>query len=132
MLRKVQLSSTPGSAHIGWLSTYYVYDDFGNLRFVIPPLAVDVIKGTWTISTSIANELCFQYQYDERKRMIVKKVPGAGPVFMVYDVRDRLVFTQDSVQRVKLPMEWMVTFYDDINRLVCISRLTMAVLNKAF
>ncbi|SHN46154.1 DUF6443 domain-containing protein [Chitinophaga sp. CF418] len=116
VLKKVQISNSPGTAHIGWLCTYYVYDNLGNLRFAIPPLAVDAIKGPWTISTVIANELCFQYQYDNRQRMIVKRLPGAGRVLMVYDVRDRLVFTQDSLQRAKAPMEWLVTFYDDINR----------------
>jgi len=116
ILKKVQIAANPGTAHIGWLCTYYVYDNLGNLRFVIPPLAVDAIKGSWTVSTAIADELCFQYQYDARQRMVVKKVPGAGRVFMVYDVRDRLVFTQDSVQRTKSPMEWLVTFYDELNR----------------
>ncbi|UPK66732.1 DUF6443 domain-containing protein [Chitinophaga filiformis] len=116
ILKKVQIAANPGTGHIGWLCTYYVYDDLGNLRFVIPPLAVDAIKGSWTISTAIADELCFQYQYDARQRMVVKKVPGAGRVFMVYDLRDRLVFTQDSVQRTKSPMEWLVTFYDELNR----------------
>ncbi|SDG28077.1 DUF6443 domain-containing protein [Chitinophaga filiformis] len=116
ILKKVQIAAIPGTGHIGWLCTYYVYDDLGSLRFVIPPLAVEAIKGPWIISTAIADELCFQYQYDARQRMVVKKVPGAGRVFMVYDVRDRLVFTQDSVQRTKSPMEWLVTFYDDLNR----------------
>ncbi|PSL18771.1 DUF6443 domain-containing protein, partial [Chitinophaga ginsengisoli] len=116
VLKKVQIAAMPGTGHIGWLCTYYVYDDLGNLCFVIPPLAVDAIKGSWTVSTAIADELCFQYQYDARQRMIVKKVPGAGRMFMVYDVRDRLVFTQDSVQRAKSPMEWLVTFYDELNR----------------
>ncbi|SDF63022.1 DUF6443 domain-containing protein [Chitinophaga filiformis] len=116
ILKKVQIVNGPGTAHIGWLCTYYIYDDLGSLRFVIPPLAVDAIKGSWTISTAIADELCFQYQYDARQRLVVKKVPGAGRVFMVYDVRDRLVFTQDSVQRTKSPMEWLVTFYDELNR----------------
>ncbi|SHN46177.1 DUF6443 domain-containing protein [Chitinophaga sp. CF418] len=116
VLKKVQIAATPGTGHVGWLCTYYVYDDFGSLRFVIPPLAVEAIKGPWTISTAIADELCFQYQYDARQRIVVKKVPGAGRVFMVYDVRDRLVFTQDSVQRTKSPMEWLVTFYDELNR----------------
>jgi RHS repeat-associated protein len=117
VLKRMQLSNTPGTGHIGWLNTYYVYDDLGGLRFVIPPLAVEsVMRSGWTISTAVADELCFQYQYDDRQRMVVKKVPGAGRVFMVYDVRDRLVFTQDSVQRAKSPMEWLVTFYDDLNR----------------
>ncbi|WP_110052813.1 DUF6443 domain-containing protein [Chitinophaga sp. S165] len=116
LLRKVQVGNSPGTGHIGWLCTYYVYDDLNELRFVIPPLAVDAIKGTWTISTAIADDLCFQYQYDERRRVAVKKVPGAGQFFMVYDVRDRLVFTQDAIQRAKSPMEWHVTFYDGMNR----------------
>jgi RHS repeat-associated protein len=116
VLKKVQLSSNPGTGHIGWLCTYYVYDDLKNLRFAIPPLAVEAIKGGWTISATIADDLCFQYQYDGRQRMIIKKVPGAGRLFMVYDTRDRLAFTQDSVQRAKSPMEWLVTFYDGLNR----------------
>jgi RHS repeat-associated protein len=116
VLKKVQITNNPGTGHMGWLCTYYVYDGLGNLRFVIPPLAVEAIKGTWVVSPAIANELCFQYQYDQLQRMITKQVPGAGPAFMVYDVRDRLVFTQDSVQRVKSPMEWLVTFYDELNR----------------
>ncbi|WP_346319531.1 DUF6443 domain-containing protein [Chitinophaga sp. YIM B06452] len=117
ILKKVQLAVTPGTAHVGWLCTYYVYDDLNNLRCVIPPRAVELINSSWVISTSIADELCFRYQYDGRRRMIEKRVPGAGPVQMVYDVRDRLVFTQDSVQRAKSPTkEWLVTFYDALNR----------------
>ncbi|PWV56447.1 DUF6443 domain-containing protein [Chitinophaga sp. S165] len=117
VLKKVQLSGTPGTAHIGWLCTYYVNDDLGNLRFVIPPLAVEaVMRNAWSISTMIADDLCFQYQYDDQRRMVIKKVPGAGRTFMVYDLRDRLVFTQDSIQRVQSPMEWFATFYDGLSR----------------
>ncbi|SFD51502.1 RHS repeat-associated core domain-containing protein [Chitinophaga sp. CF118] len=116
VLKKVQLAATPGTDHIGWLCTYYVYDDLNNLRFVIPPLAVErsMIAG-WDVS-AVADELCFQYQYDGRNRMTVKKVPGAGPVYLIYDTRDRLVFTQDANQRLKSPQEWLVTFYDGLNR----------------
>ncbi|MFD2888069.1 DUF6443 domain-containing protein, partial [Chitinophaga cymbidii] len=115
VLKKVQLAASPGTAHVGWLCTYYVYDDLNNLRFVIPPLAVEKIHSTWNAAT-VATGLCFQYQYDHRRRMIEKRVPGAGPVHMVYDTRDRLVFTQDSAQRAKAPKEWLVTFYDGLNR----------------
>lgn len=117
ILKKVQLDASPAGAHAGWLCTYYVYDDLGNLRFVIPPKAVGLINSSWTIAQSIADGLCFQYQYDSRQRMIIKKVPDAGEVHMVYDIRDRLVFTQDSVQRAKSPTkEWHTTFYDGLNR----------------
>jgi RHS repeat-associated protein len=116
VLKKVQLADLPGTGHVGWLCTYYVYDEQQLLRFVIPPLAAEIaMRNGWNVNVA-AEELCFQYQYDERHRIIVKKVPGMGRVFMVYDVRDRLVFTQDAVQRSKAPMEWQVTFYDALNR----------------
>ncbi|SEW38546.1 RHS repeat-associated core domain-containing protein [Chitinophaga sp. YR573] len=116
VLKKVQSAATAGTAHIGWLCTYYVYDNLDNLRFVIPPLAVEKsMIAAWNVS-AVADELCFQYQYDSRKRMTAKKVPGAGLVYLVYDTRDRPVFTQDANQRLKSPQEWLVTFYDGINR----------------
>ncbi len=68
------------------LRTHYIYDNYGLLRTVVPPLASSPADG----------ELCYFYEYDERKRMISKKLPGAEPVYMVYDKRDRLVLTQDG------------------------------------
>ncbi len=56
----------------------------------------------------------FQYQYDGRKRMTAKKVPGADWVYMVYDNRDRLVLTQDGNQRAL--NQWLFTKYDVLNR----------------
>ncbi|WP_147320134.1 DUF6443 domain-containing protein [Chitinophaga silvisoli] len=116
ILRKIQLTDNPATAHVGWLSTYYIYDDMNNLRFVIPPLAVENIMPTWTISQTVADELCYQYRFDGRGRMISKKIPGAGLIYMAYDSRNRLVFTQDSMQRQKSTPEWLTTFYDGMNR----------------
>jgi RHS repeat-associated protein len=116
VLKKVQLAATPGTGHMGWLCTYYVYDDYNNLSFIVPPAAVAYsIRFNWNL-TGIADELCFQYTYDGRKRMIIKKVPGAAAIRMLYDNRDRLSFTQDGVQRAKSPAEWTAMFYDDLNR----------------
>jgi RHS repeat-associated protein len=116
VLKKAQLSAAPGTAHVGWLCTYYVYDDLGNLRFVLQPAAVTTLlaQGNWMLSTGIRNELCFYYGYDPNNRMSVKKVPGAGEAWMVYDARDRLVMIQDSSLRFQ--GKWLVTKYDNLNR----------------
>ena len=114
VLKKVQLPSSPGTGHVGWLCTYYVYDDVDNLRLVIQPRCVELINSNWTISTALSNELCFRYEYDARKRMMIKKIAGAGEVWMVYDARDRLVMSQDSLLR--LSGKWMVMEYDSLNR----------------
>ena len=114
ILKKVQKYNVPRTAYTGWLCTYYVFDDFGNLRFVIPPRAVEIMDGSWTISQTTADAFCFRYEYDERQRMVVKKVPGAEEVRMVYDTRDRMVMTQDGNLRTK--SKWLVTSYDRQNR----------------
>lgn len=46
--------------------------------------------------------------------MIIKKVPGAVEVQMVYDLRDRPVFTQDGNERKA--HQWLVTYCDLLNR----------------
>jgi RHS repeat-associated protein len=118
ILKKVQLDAIPTAAHAGWLCTYYVYDDLNQLRFVIPPKAVAAmdVASNWVLNQTAIDELCFRYEYDNRMRMIAKKVPGAGWVYMVYDVRDRLVFTQDANMRQKTPAQWMCMLYDGLNR----------------
>lgn len=115
ILKKVQISNSPSSGHTGWLCTYYIYDKLNNLTFVLQPLAVEqLVAGSWSFGTNTINELCFKYTYNERHRMIIKKIPGAGEVWMVYDARDRLVMTQDSVQRAA--GKWLVTQYDLLDR----------------
>ncbi len=119
ILKKVQLWATPAAGHSGWLCTYYVYDDLNNLRFVIQPKGVEwLTANSWNWGpgggAAIAKELCFRYEYDARNRLIIKKVPGAEEVRMVYDIRDRLVMTQDSVLRSQ--QKWQVFCYDALNR----------------
>lgn len=122
ILKKVQLSAASdtgtGKGHHGWLCTYYVYDDFNQLRAVIQPRGVELLQAnSWNInalSDAILNEQCFRYEYNGRRLLNMKKVPGAGAVYMVYDTRDRLVFTQDSMLRST--NQWLTTLYDGINR----------------
>ncbi|WP_161964078.1 DUF6443 domain-containing protein [Chitinophaga flava] len=117
VLKKVQLHSSAllGTAHMGWLCTYYVYDNLNRLRFVISPMGVSKITSSWNVTT-VAEEFCFRYRYDTKSRMIFKKVPGAKPVEMVYDQRNRLVFTRDGNMNADNVKNWLVTFYDELNR----------------
>jgi RHS repeat-associated protein len=122
VLKKVQIGSTTSSlAYTGWLCTYYVYDDFNNLRFILQPQAVATLlasgwsfgAGSWRTST-IAQGLCFSYEYDLRKRILIKRVPGGNEEWTVYDSRDRVVMTQDSLQRTQ--GNWLYIQYDSLNR----------------
>ena len=107
-----------------WLQTYYVYDDFGLLRYVIPPKAAekayDPTGGTTDIKIIDAADvldLCYYYEYDAKKRMILKRLPGAEPVLMFYDNRDRLVLTQDGNLKGTLAYDYyLFTLYDQLNR----------------
>lgn len=117
ILKKVQIAATPSTGHWGWLCTYYIYDDLNNLRCVVQPKGVELMAPNgWQLTAAISNEFCFRYDYDERQRMVIKKVPGAGELWMVYDARDRLVLTQDSVLRAGSPQKWHYTLYDSLNR----------------
>ncbi len=90
--------------------TYYVYDDFGNLTYVLPPKAEGTISRP---TTTKLNELCYQYKYDIRNRLVEEKIPGKGWEYIVYDKLDRPVLTQDIVQR---PSKWLFTKYDQLGR----------------
>jgi hypothetical protein len=122
ILKKVQIHNVTdgglGADHnpLHWICTYYIYDDFGSLRCVVQPEGVKWLHfNSWNLSNAtILAEQCFRYEYDERRRMSMKKVPGAEPVYMVYDKRDRLILTQDGNMRGQ--NNWLYTWYDELNR----------------
>ncbi|MDO5655049.1 MAG: DUF6443 domain-containing protein [Flavobacteriaceae bacterium] len=89
--------------------TYYVYDDFGNLNFVLPPLA-----NHENMTIAELNNLGYQYVYDNRNRLAEKKLPGKGWEYMLYDKQNRLVGTQDSI--LKVQGKWLFTKYDKFGR----------------
>ncbi len=122
VLKRVQAVASPsGIDDINYASTYYIYDDFQNLVCVIPPeatkrLATEYYQSgaTTTTKEDFLSRWAFRYKYDLRKRMALKKVPGADSVRMVYDNLDRLLFTQDGNQRAT--NKWSYTEYDILNR----------------
>jgi RHS repeat-associated protein len=120
ILKKNQLTASDagtGSPHNGWACTYYVYDDYGSLRFVVTPKAVALIDGTWAISQTLADDLCYRYEYDKYGRSVVKKSPGAGEEWSVYDNRGRLVMSQDANMRQPTVKKWQYYTYEGLDRL---------------
>ncbi|MEL7601329.1 MAG: DUF6443 domain-containing protein, partial [Proteiniphilum sp.] len=96
--------------------TYSVYDDFGNLRYVLPPAAADALNtvSTWTDENQTLKDYAYIYKYDGQSRCILKKLPGNDPIEMRYDRADRPVFSQDGNRRAK--GEWSFFFYDVFGR----------------
>ncbi|MDQ1166042.1 DUF6443 domain-containing protein [Flavobacterium sp. SORGH_AS_0622] len=92
--------------------TYYVYDIYGNLAYVIPPMA----EGT--ITADVLNGLCYQYKYDDKNRLVEKKLPGKQWEFIVYDKLDRPVATGPALSPFKddTASGWIITKYDAFSR----------------
>ncbi|MEM7370917.1 MAG: PKD domain-containing protein [Bacteroidota bacterium] len=110
-----------------YAQTYYVYDRFGNLTYVLPPEAVqdfvliyddpqDPALDKYRVFQFSIDRWGFQYKYDGRQRVIEKKAPGAGWVYSVYNKLDQVVLIQDANQRASGKDEWTFTKYDAFNR----------------
>ena len=96
----------------GWHDTYYVYDDFGNLAFVLPPLS------DGSTSQADLDGLCYQYRYDEQKRLVEKKLPGRQWEFIIYDNLDRVIATGPALSPFNdiTASGWLFTKYDVFGR----------------
>lgn len=105
LVRKV-MSSTENA------DTYYVYNEFNQLAYIIPPLA----SVKTALDDSTINLLCYQFKYDRKYRLVEKKIPGKGWEFMVYDKSDRLIMSQDANMFKK--GKWLITKYDKLGRVV--------------
>ncbi len=111
-LGRVILKRQPGN-----LDTYYVYDNIGNIVFIVPPKAIAKMNAL-SYNTSLTPHLIYQFWYDVKNRIIRKKVPGATEVYMVYDPLDRIVLTQDGNMRNSNGTKWAYVKYDNANRVI--------------
>jgi len=108
--------------------TYFVYDLFGNLTYVVPPLAEGILN------QQVLDDLCYQYKYDYRNRLVEKKLPGKQWEFIVYDKLDRVVATGPALAPFKEDpnIGWMITKYDDFGRVAYTGWYSGHYVNQAF
>ncbi|EJL59334.1 RHS repeat-associated core domain protein-containing protein [Flavobacterium sp. CF136] len=66
------------------------------------------------------DNLCYQYKYDQRNRLVEKKLPGKQWEFIVYDKLDRVVATGPAASPFNdlTSVGWLITKYDVFNRAV--------------
>ena len=103
------------------LDTYYVYDELGQLRFVLPP--------AFTTSDNNASKAIYRYEYryDKRGRVITKLLPGAEYIEYWHDTADRVICMQDAMMRKA--GKYRFTIYDQFGR-VAIQGLCTNYQNK--
>ena len=69
--------------------TYFVYDNYGHLRYVLPPMCQQC-------GTSELSKYWYKYTYDDRGRCTEKQLPGCEPVRYWYDAASRIQSEQDG------------------------------------
>lgn len=79
--------------------TYYVYDNFGRLVFVMPPEGSAIFKTgvpPSAINEDFIQQHCYYYLYDGRGNMIQRHQPGRDYERFFYDAADRLIRYRDG------------------------------------
>lgn len=73
--------------------TYYVYDQYGHLSYVLPPMCQE--------DAANMEKYWYRYKYDDRGRCIWKQLPGCEPIQYWYDNANRIESEQDGHLREK-------------------------------
>lgn len=96
------------------LDTYYIYDIYGNLCYIVPP-GVTGSMFEEKNSDLFFNKYIYANHFDGKKRLKEKKSPGKGWEFLVYNTKDQEILRQDSLHRST--GQWIYTKYDAFGRI---------------
>ncbi len=89
------------------IDTYFVYNDLGQLRFVLSPEYQN--NGKKAI-------FGYEYRYDDRGNIVKKFLPQCGYIQYWYDNDNRLIYMQDGRMREKGLYRFYL--YDKLSRIV--------------
>ena len=105
--------------------TYYVYDIYGNLRYILPPKAsVEMVSdGEYSDDEQVISELCYTYRYNNKRQCTAKRIPGGEWIYYGYDCTGTLIYTQTGNQRATPMVNITYTLYDKCGRLATIGTM---------
>ena len=108
-----QLNDSPD----GHVITRYVYDDYDRLAWIVTPKGSDLLNASsnYRLSDDFTKQNCYVFLYDGFGRIVEKHIAGREPEYLVYDMGDRLVMSQDGNMRTS--NQWMTYEYDGLGRL---------------
>lgn len=119
-----------GEAGGGFLDTYYIHDNLGNLQAVLMPEAIPKSNEIYSLKffdqDPALKEHAWLYLYNAEGRLSEKRVPGAGTVRYRYDRDGRLAFTQDAEERLEGSCRFYL--YDNAGREVVTGLYTASLM----
>lgn len=113
-----------------YADTYYVYDGYGDLRYIVPPLASDELAAeskaemSWSTADDVVDRYCYYYEKNILGQVTLFKQPGREATIYRYDALNRLTLTQDGNQRAN--SMWTFTFSDGLGRTVATGEINLA------
>ncbi|MDD3011524.1 MAG: DUF6443 domain-containing protein [Bacteroidales bacterium] len=114
--------------------TFYIYDKYNNLTYVISPMGqtdieslLQIPNSSFAVNDEFIKDYCYYYKYDYLKRQIEKKLPGKEPEYTIYDNYSRVALTQDGNLRAN--DLWFFTKYDALDRPVITGTTNQFVIN---
>ncbi|MFM2194992.1 MAG: hypothetical protein RL092_592, partial [Bacteroidota bacterium] len=120
------------------VDTYYVYDEFGRLKFELTPEFVQTILNSPELKFSdnpnvqanfdLYFNLCYSYVYDCRGNLTEKHLPETKNLYLVYDDLNNLVMTQDARQRAA--GEWSLLKNDVFGRPLYTAKVQLNIVRQ--
>lgn len=100
----------------GTLNMHYVYDQFGNLTYVLPSSSL-----TADLTADNIDKYGYQYKYDAKNRLVEKKLPGRDWEYIVYDNCDRPAAVGPAYSPFgsagNIIKGWLISKFDALGRL---------------
>lgn len=120
--KKVYAEIGPGAGTFTMVSTYYVYDDRGQIIKIITPNGSNVLS---SVPTADISEMAYSYYYNAFGSVTRRLVPAkSGFEFIIYDLKNRPVLIQTPLLRTL--GKYKFNIYDSRNRIVISGLLTDA------